>query len=167
MSSSVVPGSSLDTRFAAPSCSAPAGWPLASRSIRPSAGSGVEASIPASRSAAVFTQAPCPSRLGKNAGRPPVTASSGSRLGRPPRKAWPSKTVPLWKMISSSVIDTATSGEPGGSCGETQSLAYGYVNIYDKIYDSRFPLLRAMVAGGPLRFLELDDDGHDPYAAAG
>ena len=41
MSSSVVSGSSRETRLAAPSCSAPAGSPPASRSIRPSAGSAV------------------------------------------------------------------------------------------------------------------------------
>ena len=45
------------------------------------------ASIPASRSAAVLTQAPCPSRLGKKAGLLPVTVSRASRRGRPPGNA--------------------------------------------------------------------------------
>src|SRR5436305_659340 len=133
MSSSVVSGSSLDTRYAAPSCSATVGPPLAEGATSP-------------------------------AGPTAVMVPPRTRTQVPGgRKAWPSKTVPLWKMISSSVIDTATSGEPGGSSGETQSLAYGYVNVCDKIYDSHLPLLSAIAAGGPLRFLELDDDGHDPY----
>ena len=86
-SSSVRSGSSGVTRLAAPSCSMPTGSPPASRSMRPSAGSGVDLSIPAARSAAVLTQAPCPSRLGRNTGLSATTASSRSRVGMPPGKA--------------------------------------------------------------------------------
>ena len=55
--------------------------------MRPSAGSGVWRSIPASRSAAEFTQAPWPSRLGRNAGRSGSTRSSAAAVGVPPAKA--------------------------------------------------------------------------------
>src|ERR1700739_2127145 len=59
----------------APSCRAPVGLPSRSRSIRPSAGSGVSLVTSAIASAALFTQAVWWSRLGRNAGRPPVTWS--------------------------------------------------------------------------------------------
>ncbi len=58
------------------------GCPSWSRSIRPSAGSGVRSVTPAMASAAVFTQALWWSRLGRNAGRPPVTASRSAAVGR-------------------------------------------------------------------------------------
>ena len=64
-SSSVTSGSSPATSRVAPSWSMPVGWPAASRSIRPSAGSGVAAVMPASSSARELTQAPCPSRFGR------------------------------------------------------------------------------------------------------
>ena len=69
--------------MAAPSCSVPCGPPSASRSIRPSGGSGVPGPIPASSSARVFAQAPCTSLFTRNAGRPPVCWSSSCRLGVP------------------------------------------------------------------------------------
>ena len=50
-------GTCAATRRIAPSCSAPVGRPDSSRSIRPSTGSGVPASMPAIVIAAVFTQA--------------------------------------------------------------------------------------------------------------
>ena len=86
-SSPLTGGRSRDTSEAAPSCSMPFGWPAASRSIRPSAGSGVVRSIPASVRAMLLTQAPWPSRLGRNTGRSATTASSSSRVGIPPGKA--------------------------------------------------------------------------------
>ena len=49
--------------------------------MRPSAGSGVARSMPASRSAAVLTQAPWWSRLGRNTGRSPTTASRAAARG--------------------------------------------------------------------------------------
>ena len=52
--------------------------------MRPSAGSGVLAVRPASSRARELTQAPCPSRLVRYAGRPPVTLSSNSFAGVPP-----------------------------------------------------------------------------------
>lgn len=70
MSSSCVGcGSRGTTRSIAPSCSVPLGVPSMSRSIRPSAGSGVSLLMPAISRAREFTQAPCPSRFGRNAGR--------------------------------------------------------------------------------------------------
>ena len=95
MSSSVTSGSSLATRAMAPSWSMPAGSPLASRSIRPSGGSGVRASIPARRSARLFTQAPWPSQFGRYTGRSGTTASSGCRAGMPPGKAASSQPPPV------------------------------------------------------------------------
>ena len=65
----------------------PTGSPRSSRSIRPSGGSGVRASIPASSSARLFTQAPWPSRFGRNTGRSATTASSACLVGMPPGKA--------------------------------------------------------------------------------
>ena len=53
----------------APSCRVPDGSPSGVRSMRPSAGSGVSRVIPASSSARELTQAPCPSRLVRIAGR--------------------------------------------------------------------------------------------------
>jgi hypothetical protein len=54
----------------------PVGSPAASRSIRPSGGSGVCLSMPARARAAPFTQAPWPSALGRYTGRSATTASS-------------------------------------------------------------------------------------------
>ncbi len=71
----------------APSCSAPVGRSASSRSIRPSAGSRVSASMSAIFSAAVFTQAVWWSRFGRKAGRPPVTVSRSAAVGIPPGKA--------------------------------------------------------------------------------
>ena len=80
-------GTCAETRRIAPSCSAPVGRPDSSRSIRPSAGSWVPASMPAIVIAAVFTQALWWSRFGRKAGRPPVTVSRSAAVGRPPGKA--------------------------------------------------------------------------------
>ena len=80
-------GACAATRRIAPSCSAPVGRPDSSRSIRPSTGSGVRASMPAIVIAAVFTQALWWSRFGRKAGRPPVTVSRSAAVGSPPGKA--------------------------------------------------------------------------------
>ena len=82
-----VGGTRSATSRMAPSCSVPVAWPDSSRSIRPSIGSGVSASMPASRRAAVVTQALWWSRLGRKAGRPPVTASRSAAVGNPPGNA--------------------------------------------------------------------------------
>ena len=58
-------GASAATRSIAPSCSAPVGTPSGPRSIRPSAGSGVCASMPASARARVLTHAEWWSRFGQ------------------------------------------------------------------------------------------------------
>ncbi len=71
----------------APSCSVPVGWPSASRSNRPWAGSGVSRVRPASSSARVFTQAPWWSRLGRKTGRSGTTESRSAAVGVPPGKA--------------------------------------------------------------------------------
>ena len=70
------------------SCSVPDGRPSASRSIRPSGGSGVLA-VDARRSPApgVLTQAPWWSRLGRNTGRSGTTASRSAAVGVPPGNA--------------------------------------------------------------------------------
>ena len=60
----------------------PSGFPSWSRSIRPSAGSVVSLVTSAMASAALFTQALWWSRFGRNAGRPPVTASRSAAVGR-------------------------------------------------------------------------------------
>ena len=73
-------------RCSAPSWKVPAGKPSASRSMRPSAGSGVVASSPASRIAAVFAHALWWSRLMRSTGRSGTTASSSVRTGAPPGK---------------------------------------------------------------------------------
>ena len=80
-------GASRSTSAAAPSCNVPWGAPDASRSIRPSAGSGVAASMPANSRARLLAHMPCPSRLLSRAGRSGTTASSSSRLGHPPAKS--------------------------------------------------------------------------------
>ena len=80
-------GTESATSRMAPSCSAPVGFPSWSRSIRPSGGSGVSLVTPAMASAALFTQALWWSRFGRNAGRPPVTASRSAAAGVPPGKA--------------------------------------------------------------------------------
>ena len=72
------------TSAIAPSWSVPDGSPSAVRSIRPSPGSGVSRVMPASSSARELTQAPCPSRLVKNAGRSGTIASRTSFVGVPP-----------------------------------------------------------------------------------
>ena len=71
----------------APSCSTPVARPAWSRSIRPSTGSGVLSPMPASVSAAVFTQPLWWSRFGRKAGRPSVTVSRSAAVGSPPGKA--------------------------------------------------------------------------------
>ena len=86
-SSAVGIGASRSTIAAAPSCRVPCGLPSAVRSIRPSGGSGVEASIPASARARLLAHIPCPSRLLSSAGRSGTTASSCSRLGQPRSKS--------------------------------------------------------------------------------
>ncbi|MDT7679215.1 MAG: hypothetical protein QOD82_7117 [Pseudonocardiales bacterium] len=86
-SAAVTAGNSRPTRCAAPSCSMPLGTPSASRSIRPSTGSALRRSIPASSSALLFTQAPWWSRLTRYTGRSGTTASSSSRVGMPPANA--------------------------------------------------------------------------------
>ena len=63
------------------------GVPSGPRSIRPSAGSGVCASMPASSRARVLTHAEWWSRLGRKTGRSGHARSSRSAVGTPPGKA--------------------------------------------------------------------------------
>ena len=72
---------SLLTSDMAPSCSMPVGCPSSSRSIRPSTGSGVLASTPASSRAREFTHAPWWSRLIRKTGRSGTSASRKPRSG--------------------------------------------------------------------------------------
>ena len=88
-------GTSRRTRFAAPSWSVPCGDPSASRSIRPSAGSGVAAVTPASSRARELTQAPWPSRFSRKTGRPGTAASRSPRDGVPPGKAGIPQPLPM------------------------------------------------------------------------
>ncbi len=71
--------------YAAPSCSVPVGSPVtASRSMRPSHGSGVSLVIPATSSARLFTHAPCTSLFIRNTGRSATMRSRSSLCGAPP-----------------------------------------------------------------------------------
>ncbi|MDF2667554.1 MAG: hypothetical protein K0R81_3404 [Microbacterium sp.] len=74
-------GTSGDTSCIAPSRSAPLGVPSGERSIRPSNGSGVSASIPAARSAALFTHAPWWSASRNRAGLSGTSVSRCAALG--------------------------------------------------------------------------------------
>ncbi len=88
-------GSNRATRDVAPSCKLPEGRPSSSRSIRPSDGSGVSRSTPASSSAREFAQAPWWSRLCRSTGRSGTTASRSAAVGLPPGNAGIAQPPPV------------------------------------------------------------------------
>ena len=104
----------------------PRGLPWASRSIRPSHGSGVSRVMPATSNAFEFTQAPCTSRFSRKTGRSGTTSSRSSFVGVPPGKCAISQPPPKIQGSSRMPFAYATTASryastPGRSWSETWS----------------------------------------------
>ena len=85
-SASVTAGAARSASSFARSCSTPVGRPRSSRKIAPPSGTGVRSSMPAPRSAAVFSHRAWPSRLRSTVGRSPVARSRSAAVGQRPQR---------------------------------------------------------------------------------
>ena len=97
----------------------PVAWPSAARSISPPGGSAVAGPMEAARSAALFSQRACPSRLRSAAGRPPVTLSSSAAVGQRPQrflsKRPPSSQAPSGSCCTAAAIRLSATSRVGAS----------------------------------------------------